>query len=184
MIARRFAVRAARAAVLDPALYREVRDDRRATAEGVAVVLSVATAHGAGAIVRALLGGDETADRWQTAWIFGVTGELVYWSVAVLVVYGGAALVLRAPASLTALIRVLGYAAAPGVLIAPAAALSAVLPPPALLVPILLLRLAASALALRVGTGLGWLRSLALVMLASAAALAAVAAATRLLYEP
>jgi hypothetical protein len=180
---RRLIVRAARAAILDAALYREVRDDRRATAQAVAVVAVVAAAHGAGDVIRAVLVGDEIDSRWQTAWIFGMTGELVYWAVATLVVYAGGALVFRAPASASMVVRVLGFAAAPGVLIVPAAALSAALPPPAVLLPILLVRFFAAVLAIRVAMGLGWLRIIALLIVASAVGLAAVVAATRLLYE-
>jgi hypothetical protein len=175
--------RAARAAILDAAVYREVRDDRRATAQAVAVVVVVAAAHGAGDVIRAVFIGDEIDSRWQTAWVFGITGELVYWAVATLLVYAGGALVFRARASATMVVRVLGFAAAPGVLIVPAAALSAALPPPAVLLPILLVRLFAGVLATRAGMSLGWLRSIALFVVASAVGLAAVVAATRLLYE-
>jgi hypothetical protein len=174
--------RAGRAVRLDAGVYGEARDDPGATVQALLVVVAVAGAHGVGDVIRALLVGDEIDARWQTAWIFGVTGELVYWTVSTLVVVVLAPLLFRRRTPARALVRVLGLAAAPGVLIVAAAALSAALPPPAVLLPILVARLVAAVQATRAATALGWLRSGAIVVLAGVAGVAAVLAATSLLY--
>ena len=179
---RTLVTRAVRAARFDGRVYREARDDPAATVQALVVVVVVAGAHGAGDVIRALLVGDEIDARWQTAWIFGVTGELVYWVASTLAVTALVRLLFRTSVSAAVLVRLLGLATAPGLLIVAAAALSALLPPPVLLLPILVIRLAAATVAVRAAGSLGWLRSGVLVGLASIAGVAAVLATTSLLY--
>jgi hypothetical protein len=73
---------------LDPSLYHEVRRDEQATGQAIAVVLSVAVAHGLADVLRAILLSSQTGDNPATAWLFGVPAEISFWVMASLVIMG------------------------------------------------------------------------------------------------
>jgi len=73
-----------RAARLDASLYKEVTADVTATGQALAVVALVALAHGTAGMVRALSFG--WADPVVGS-LFGVVGEIAFFSVASLVIY-------------------------------------------------------------------------------------------------
>jgi hypothetical protein len=167
-----------RATRLDPSLYREVRQDQRATRQALAVVGGVALAHGAGDVFRAVLALGET-DRLVIAWLFGVPAELTFWVSGSLVIMGIGSL-FGAPPTYPTVIRSFGFAAAPGLLIVFAAVGSAYLPPPVVLTPIAILRLAAAFLAIRSSLDLGPMRSVVTLVLVVVAGLAAAIVTARL----
>lgn len=164
---------------LDQSLYREVRGDERATGQAIAIVVSVALAHGLGNVLRAILLSNETGDDPVTAWLFGVPAEISFWVMASVVIVGVGS-VFGARRHYATVIRPFGFAAAPGVLIVLAAVLSVYLPPAVVLAPIVVLRLAAAFLAVRATLGLGTLKSSVTLVLAVAAGLAAAIATARL----
>jgi hypothetical protein len=163
---------------LDPSLYHEVRRDEQATGQAIAVVLSVAVAHGLGDVLRAIVLSSQTGDNPATAWLFGVPAEISFWVMASLVIRGVGSL-FGARRDYSTVIRAFGFAAAPGLLVVLGAALSAYLPPAVVLAPIVVLRLAAAFLAVRATLGLGTMKSTLTVVLAVAAGLAAAIATAR-----
>ncbi len=168
--------RMVRAARLDPALYREVREDGRATAQAVVVVVLVALAHGVGGAIRALLLGWSPVEGL----IVGPVGELLFWVAASFVIYLVGRYAFRGTATYDEVARPFGFAVAPGLLILVAASVSG--GGERFLLPVIFLwRLAASFVAVRQAFGLGWVRTAVTLVAGVAAGLVAVGGGIRLL---
>ena len=138
------------AARLDPALYAEVREDTSAGAQTAAVVLLVALAHGIGGAIRAVLLGWSPVEGV----VLGPAGELLFWVAASLAIFLMGRYIFGGAATYREVARPFGFAAAPGLLILVAASASGVGGETFLLPVLLLWRLAAGFVAVRVAFGL------------------------------
>ncbi len=169
--------RIVRAARLDPALYSEVREDGRATAQAAAVVVLVALAHGLGGAIRALLLGWSPVEGF----IVGPVGELLFWVAASLVIHLVGKYVFRGAATYGQVARPFGFAAAPGLLILVAASASDIGGERLLLPIVFLWRLAAGYVAVRAAFGLSLVKTAVTLLAGVAAGLLAVGLGIRLL---
>ena len=168
-----------RAARLDPQVYAAVRTDRAATAQAAAAVALVGIAHGAATIVRALLMGWWSGVAIGVAFLFEVGLWLTVGSATLLIgryAFGSAA-------TYGQVLRPLGFACTPGLLILPAALLSrtGVLAPA--LVALALWRLTAVTVAASPALGLRPFASLASVALGLVAGLAGLGVGISLLWR-
>ena len=147
-----------RAVRLDGDLYSEVRADATATTRSLAVVLLVALAHGVGGIIRSIAFG---RDPILESFLVGVQGEIVFWVVAGAVIYLVGRYVLGGRGTYGQVIRPLGFAVAPGLLIVVAALASLVGSVPRVLALGVLAgwRLVASFVAVRQALGLNRVKS-------------------------
>ncbi len=107
-----------RAARLDGALYEEVKADTTATGPALGIV---ALAHGAGGVVRAVaFGRDPPAEGF----LLGAQGEIVLWVGGSFAIYLVGRYLLGSTATYGQVLRPLGFAAVPGLLILVAAGAS------------------------------------------------------------
>ena len=116
----------------------------------------------------------------STAWLFGLPAEIAFWIVASSVVFLVGRIV-GGTGSYPEVVRAMGFASAPGVLIAVAAVASTLVPAPVFLVPIVVWRLAAYFLAVQHALRLGHWRALITLLISVGAGLAAVVVLTGLL---
>ncbi len=166
--------------LLRRAAFEQVRDDARATAPAMLIVAAVAAAHGAADMFRAEFVETEFESNPSTAWLFGLPAEIAFWSVASSVVFFFGRIV-GGTGSYPEVVRAMGFASAPGILIAVAPVASALAPAPVFLVPIVVWRLAAYFLAVRYALRLGRWRALITLLISVGAGLLAVVVLTRYL---
>ena len=168
--------RIVRALSLHRTLYTEVLREPAATRQAAIVVVLVAVAHALGATVRAYAGRESVA----AAWSFGAAGELAFWVAAA----AGSSIVARVtvatPPTFGAVLRGVGFACAPGLLIL-VASLASLAPVGAkwIILPVLVAwRLAALFVAARatVRTTLQAVLSLVVAVIAGLSTVAAVTA--------
>jgi hypothetical protein len=149
--------RLVRAARLDASLYAQVRADRSTTMQALGAVVLVAVAHGVGTLVRALLLG------WTpgAALLVAPLVEIVFWVASASMIYLVGRYLLGGTAGYAQVLRPLGFAVAPGLLILPASLASGFGAEAPVLAVVALWRLAAAFVAIRQGLGLGTAKSLA-----------------------
>ncbi len=151
-----------RAARLDGTLYEEVKANTAATGAAFGVMALVALAHGAGGAVRAAaFGRDPPAEGF----LLGAQGEIVLWVGGSFTIYLVGRYLLGSAATYGQVLRPLGFAAVPGLLILVAAGASLVgaqLAVFALLVP---WRLATSFVAVERALGVGRAKSAVALLL-------------------
>ncbi len=157
-----------RAARLDPLLYAEVRSDRTATIQAISVVTLVGVAHAVATIVRALLMGWWSSVAMLVAFLF----EVGLWLTVASATYVIGRYAFGSASSYGEVLRPLGFAATPGLLILLAVLLSGTVMQAPALVVLALWRLAAAAVAARSALRLRLLTSLASVSLGLVAGLA------------
>jgi hypothetical protein len=104
-----------RAARLEPGLYNEVEADIGATGQALTVVVIAAVASGIGAAIGGVLAGRPSGVAGGL--IGGVLTELVGWAVWSYVMYFVGTRVFHGTASYGELLRTLGFAYSPGVLL-------------------------------------------------------------------
>jgi hypothetical protein len=112
-----------RAASLDGALYEEVKANTTSTGSALGIVALVALAHGAGGVVRAVA---FERDPAAEGFLIGVQGEIVFWVGSSFVIYLVGRRLLGSSATYGQVLRPLGFAAVPGLLILLAALVSLV----------------------------------------------------------
>ena len=112
-----------RAARLDGALYDEAKADTTATGPALGIVVLVALAHGVGGIVRAVA---FERDSPTKSFLIGAQGEIVFWLGSSLAIYLLGRYLLGSTATYGQVLRPLGLAAVPGLLILVAALASLV----------------------------------------------------------
>ena len=112
-----------RAASLDGSLYAQVKADNTATVRALVVVALVALAHGAGGFVRAVA---FERDPPPEGFLIGAQGEIVFWVVSSFVIYLIGRYLLGSTATYGQVLRPLGFAAVPGLLVLVAAVASLV----------------------------------------------------------
>ncbi len=166
-----------RAARLDRDLYAQVRVDATATARAVTVVALVALAHGIGGVIRSSAFGRDPL--WQ-GFLFGVYGEIVFWTVAASTVYLVGRHILGCAATYGQVLRPVAFAGVPGLLILVAALASLLGSGAQFLVFAVLVpwRVAASFVAVRQGLGLGRAKSAVALLAGVVCGLVAVLAGT------
>ncbi|HSH79735.1 MAG TPA: YIP1 family protein [Herpetosiphonaceae bacterium] len=169
--------RIVRAAWLDPALYREVREDASVGVQAVAVVLLVALAHGVGGTIRALLLGWSPVEGF----VLGPAGELLFWVAASVAIFLIGRHIFGGASTYGEVARPFGFTAAPGLLILVAASASGVGGETLLLPVIFLWRLAAGFVAVRAAFGLGPVRTTVTLLAGVVAGALAVGVILRLL---
>jgi hypothetical protein len=104
-----------RAARLEAGLYNEVEADTSATSQALTVVVVAAVAGGIGAAIGAALGGRPSGVAGGL--VGGVLTELLGWAVWSYVMYFVGTRVFHGTASYGELLRTLGFAYSPGVLL-------------------------------------------------------------------
>src|SRR5947207_2059316 len=104
-----------RAARLDVSLYNEVEADLHATSQALTVVVLAAVASGIGAALALALAGRPTGAI--AALVGGVIAELIGWAVWSYVMYFVGTRLFHGTASYGELLRTLGFAYVPGVLL-------------------------------------------------------------------
>lgn len=114
--------RLAGAVLLKSAAYALVRDDPHAWRESVSVVSVVALSHGVGAVLRSPSQG--YAEPALFTFLFGVVGEVLLWFGTSASIYLGARVRSPRPVSFGQVAWPLGFAAAPGIGVVVAGALS------------------------------------------------------------
>jgi hypothetical protein len=179
----RFAARLLRAARLDARLYADVRADRAATAQAVAVVALVGLAHGSGSVLRALPAG------WGpgAAFLVAVVAEVAFWATSASAIYLVGRYALGAGAAYGQVLRPLGFACTPGLFILLASLATGVGAEAPAVAAVGLWRLAAYLVAVRqaLGVGVGKSAAAGLVgMVAGLLAVGALAGALWRLLEP
>jgi hypothetical protein len=112
-----------RAVRLDGALYEEVKANTTSTGAALGIVALVALAHGAGGVVRAVA---FKRDPPAEGFLIGVQGEIVFWVGCSFVIYLVGRRLLGSSAIYGQVLRPLGFAAVPGLLILLAAVASLV----------------------------------------------------------
>ncbi len=112
-----------RAARLDGTFYEEVKANTTSTGAALGVVALVALAHGAGGFVRAVA---FERDPPPEGFLIGAQGEIVFWVVSSFVIYLIGRYLLGSTATYGQVLRPLGFAAVPGLLILLAAVASLV----------------------------------------------------------
>jgi hypothetical protein len=136
--------------LLRPATYAALKAEPGAWTETLLVVVAIAVSHGFGAILRAPSQGYSEAPSFT--FLFGFTGEILLWIGMSASIFVGARLLHFRRVSFGELARPLGFAAAPGVGVIVAGALSG---QGHVVVPLLVLmgawRIAASYVAVREG---------------------------------
>lgn len=147
-----------RAMRLDGDLYAEARADTTATTRALALVMLVALAHGASGIIRSIA---FERDPILESFLVGVQGEIVFWVVAGAVIYLVGRYVFGGRGTYGQVVRPLGFAVAPGLLIVVAALASLVGSGPQVLALVVLVawRFAASFVAVRQALRLNRVRS-------------------------
>ena len=151
-----------RAARLDGTLYEEAKADTTATGPALGIVALVALAHGVGGVVRAVAFG---RDPPTEGFLIGVQGEIVFWLGSSFAIYLIGRYLLGSTASYGQVLRPLGFAALPGLLILVAALASLIgaqIAVFALLVP---WRLATSYVAVERALGVGRVKSAVALLL-------------------
>jgi hypothetical protein len=108
--------RMVRAARLDTRLYEEVEADTNATSQALLVVVMASLAGGVGAAIGAAMGG-EGAGNPIGGLVVGVLSELLGWVVWSFVMYFVGTRVFKGRATYGELLRTLGFASSPGVLL-------------------------------------------------------------------
>ena len=170
-----------RAARLDANLYGEVRADATATRQALTVVALVALAHGVGGTIRGVSFG------WNpvNSFLFGVVGEIAFFSAASLAIYVLGKYILGAKTTYAQVLRPFGFSVVPGLLIVVAALAS--LPGVGAEVPVFIVlatwRLAAGYIAIRRALSVGALKSTAALLAGVLSGMVAVVIATRVLVE-
>ena len=112
-----------RAARLDGTLYEEVKANTTAMGPAFGIVGLVALAHGAGGVVRAVAFG---RDPPTEGFLIGAQGEIVFWLGSSFAIYLLGRYLLGSTATYGQVLRPLGFAALPGLLILVAALASLV----------------------------------------------------------
>ena len=103
-----------RAARLDGTLYAEVKANTTATGSALGIVGLVALAHGAGGIIRAVA---FERDPPTEGFLIGAQGEIVFWIGSSFAIYLIGRYLLGSMATYGQVLRPLGFAAVPGLLI-------------------------------------------------------------------
>ncbi len=162
-----------RAMRLDGDLYAEARGDATVTTRSLAVVVLVALAHGVGGIIRSIA---FERDPSLESFFVGVQGEIVFWVVAGAVIYLVGRYVLGGRGTYGQVVRPLGFAVAPGVLIVVAAMVSLAGSGPQVLALGVLAawRFAASFVAVRQALGLNRVKSVIALLAGTICGLAMV----------
>ncbi len=170
-----------RAACLDGSLYAEVKVDRTATGQALAVVAFVALAHGLGGVVRGAYFG------WNPAsgLLFGVLGEISFFVVASFVIYLVARYASGATINYPQVLRPFGFSVLPGllVLIAALASLFGIGAEVPVFVVLVAWRLVAGFVAIRRALGVNVAESILTLLVGVASGAGAVAITTRTLVE-
>lgn len=173
-----------RAARLDPSLYGEVVGaGARATGQALALVALVAVAHGTAGMIRSVSFGRGDP---MTGALFGVVGEIAFFTIASLVVYLLGRFVFGAKVTYGRVMRPLGFSVVPGllILVAALASLPGVDAAEVLVFVVLIAwRLAASYVAVREGLGLGRPKSAVVLAAGVICGMGAVVIATRILFD-
>ena len=107
-----------RAARLDGTLHEKVKENTAYTAPALGVVALVALAHGAGGIVRAVA---FERDPPAESFLIGAQGEMVFWIGSSFTIYLIGKYLLGRTVTYGQVLRPLGFAAVPGLLIFAAA---------------------------------------------------------------
>ena len=151
-----------RAARLDGALYEEAKVDTTATGPALGVVGLVALAHGAGGVVRAVaFGRDPPAEGF----LIGAQGEIVFWAGSSFAIYLVGRYLLGSTATYGQVLRPLGFAAVPGLLVLVAALASLVGVQVAVFAVLVPWRLATSLVAVEQALGVGRAKSAVALLL-------------------
>jgi len=147
-----------RAVRLDGDLYAEARVDATVTTRSLAVVVLVALAHGLGGIIRSIA---FERDSILKSFLIGVQGEIVFWVVAGAVIYLVGRYIFGGRGTYGQVVRPLGFATAPGLLIVVTALASLVGSGPQVLALVVLVawRFAANFVAVRRALGLNQVKS-------------------------
>ena len=164
-----------RAARLDGTLYEEAKADTTATVPALGVVALVALAHGAGGVVRAVAFG---RDPPTEGFLIGAQGEIVLWAGSSFAIYLVGRYLLGSTATHGQVLRPLGFAAVPGLLVlvaAPASLVGAQVAVFAVLVP---WRLATSFVAVERALGVGRAKSAVALLLGTGCGLVLVGIGT------
>lgn len=110
------------ALLLRPATYAGLKDDPAAWAESLLVVVAIAVSHGIGAVLRSPSQGYAEAPAFT--FLFGFAGEILLWLGMSASIFSGARVLRGRRVSFGELARPLAFAAAPGVAVIIAGALS------------------------------------------------------------
>jgi len=108
-----------RAAKLESQLYEEVEADSTATGQALLVVVLVSVCAGIGSGISAAMKGHETVSGFFIGLASGIIGSLIAWFIFSLLCFWLGTSIFKGPntkSSLGELLRVLGFAYAPGVL--------------------------------------------------------------------
>jgi hypothetical protein len=161
-----------RAARPDGALYEEAKADTTATGPALGVVGRVALAHGAGGVVRAVAFG---RDPPTEGFLLGAQGEIVFWAGSSFAIYLVGRYLLGSTATYGQVLRPLGFAAVPGLLVLVAALALLVGAQVAVFVP---WRLATSFVAVERALGVGRAKSAVALLLGTGCGLVLVGTGT------
>lgn len=110
------------ALLLRPATYRELQRDAGAWASSVVVVAAIAISHGLGAVLRSPSQG--YSEPPLLSFLFGFTGEILLWLGTSASIFLGTRILAERRVTFGEVARPLGFAAAPGVAVIVAGALS------------------------------------------------------------
>ena len=175
-----FLNRMIRAARLDATLYAELTADATATRQALTVVALVALAHGVGGIIRGV------SFEWNplSGSLFGMLGEIAFFSVASLVIYLLGRYVLGGKATYAQVVRPLGFSVVPGllILIAALASLPGVGVEAHVFIVLAAWRLAAGYIAVRQALVLGAWKCTVALLAGVLSGMVAVVIATRVLF--
>ncbi len=164
-----------RAVRLDGTLYEEVKANTTATGPALGIVALVALAHGAGGIVRAVA---FERDSPTKSFLIGAQGEIVFWVGSSLAIYLIGRYLLGSTATYGQVLRPLGFAAVPGLLIL-VAALASLVGAQALVFAVLVpWRLATSFVAVDRALGVGRAKSAVALLLGAGCGLVLVGIGT------
>lgn len=159
-------------------MYEEVKASASFTWPALGIVALVALAHGMGGIVRALaFGRDPPAE----AFLIGAQGEIVFWAGSSSVIYLVGRYVLGSTATYGQVIRPLGFAAAPGLLVFVAALASLVGAQAVVFAVLVPWRLATSFVAVERALGVGRAKGAVALLLGAGCGLVLVGLGTAVL---
>ena len=167
-----------RAARLDGALYEEAKANTTATGPALGIVALVALAHGAGGAVRAAAFG---RDPPTEGFLIGAQGEIVFWAGSSFAIYVVGRFLLGSAATYGQVLRPLGFAAVPGLLILLAALASLVGAQVAVFAALVPWRLATSFVAVERALGVGRAKGAVALLLGTGCGLVLVGIGTAML---
>lgn len=167
-----------RAARLDGTLYEEVKANTMATGTALGIVALVALAHGAGGIVRAVA---FERDPPTEGFLIGAQGEIVFWVGSSFAIYLVGRYLLGSTATYGQVLRPLGFATVPGLLVLVAALASLVGAQIVVFAVLVPWRLATSFVAVERALGVGRAKSAVALLVGTACGLASVGIGTAML---